>query len=84
MHASAASTELDIRSLVPARRHSTIFENVTRLVPGRSLLLVNDHDPRPLRHQLDDRYPGQFSWIYREQGPLVWRVEITRIFPEAA
>lgn len=81
---ASASTELDVRDLIPALRHSTIFENLTYLVPGRSLLLVNDHDPRPLRHQLDDRYPGQFSWIYREQGPLVWRVEITRILPEVA
>lgn len=84
MSASAVSTELDIRDLVPSRRHSTIFENLVRLAPGKSLVLVNDHDPRPLRHQLDDQYPGQFVWTYRQQGPAVWRVEIARIFPDAA
>lgn len=84
MTASAAATELDVRDLAPAQRHATIFGIVARLAPGGSFVLVNDHDPRPLRHQLDDRYPGQFSWTYLQQGPAVWRVEIARMSPQAA
>ncbi|WP_180899636.1 DUF2249 domain-containing protein [Martelella soudanensis] len=67
---------VDLRSLVPAKRHAKIFELVNALEPGTSFVLVNDHDPKPLYYQLEAEYPGQFSWTYVEQGPQVWRVEI--------
>lgn len=68
--------EVDVRVLVPAQRHAKIFQLVEELQPGASFILVNDHDPKPLRYQLDAEYPSQFSWTYLEQGPQVWRVEI--------
>lgn len=71
--------ELDVRSLVPAQRHQTIFRLVDELAPGASFILVNDHDPKPLRYQLEAEYPQQFSWTYMEKGPDVWRVEIGRL-----
>ena len=49
------------------------------LQAGQTLQLVNDHDPRPLRFQLDDRAFGQFEWAALESGPEVWRVQITRV-----
>jgi uncharacterized protein (DUF2249 family) len=67
---------LDVRSLVPMQRHSTIFQRVDEMPAGASFILVNDHDPKPLRYQMDAEYPGQFSWTYLESGPEVWRVEI--------
>jgi uncharacterized protein (DUF2249 family) len=39
---------------------------------------VNDHDPRPLRHQLAAERPDAFEWTYLEEGPDVWRVRIDR------
>lgn len=42
-------------------------------------MLVNDHDPKPLRFQLDVRSPGQISWDYLAEGPQIWRVRIGRI-----
>jgi uncharacterized protein (DUF2249 family) len=71
--------ELDVRSLVPAQRHQTIFRLVDQLAPGAAFILVNDHDPKPLRYQLEAEYPQQFSWTYMEKGPDVWRVEISRV-----
>lgn len=71
--------ELDVRSLIPAQRHQTIFRLVDELAPGASFILVNDHDPKPLRYQLEAEYPQQFSWTYMEKGPDVWRVEIGRV-----
>jgi uncharacterized protein (DUF2249 family) len=41
--------------------------------------LVNDHDPKPLRYQLEAENTGEFSWDYLEQGPEVWRVRIGRV-----
>lgn len=70
---------VDVRSLVPMQRHQKIFELVAELTPGASFILVNDHDPKPLYYQLEAENPGQFSWAYVEQGPVVWRVEIGKI-----
>ena len=70
---------VDVRTLVPAERHRKIFELVNELVPGRSFILVNDHDPKPLYYQLEAEYPKQFSWTYVERGPAVWRVEIGKL-----
>ncbi len=71
--------EIDVRSLVPAQRHATIFRLVDGLSPGGAFVLVNDHDPKPLYYQLEAEYPKQFSWTYLERGPEVWRVEIGRL-----
>lgn len=42
---------LDVHTLPPARRHSLIFQTYESLQPGKSFLLVNDHDPKPLYYQ---------------------------------
>jgi len=70
---------IDVRSLPPAQRHRRIFQLVDELQTGRSFVLVNDHDPKPLYYQLEAEYPRQFSWTYLESGPAVWRVEIGRL-----
>lgn len=70
--------ELDVRALPHAQRHQTIFALVGRLPPGRALVIVNDHDPQPLRYQLNALFPGEFSWEYLEEGPDVWRVAIRK------
>ena len=55
------------------------FSFVNELAVGRSFILVNDHDPKPLYYQLEAEYPKQFSWSYVESGPTVWRVEIAKL-----
>lgn len=76
--AKSPTREIDVRSLVAGQRHARIFQLVDELTPGSSFVLVNDHDPKPLRYQLAAEYSEQFSWTYLEQGPAVWRVEIGR------
>ena len=44
-------TRLDVRDLEPAQRHPVILDTFADLAPGESLILVNDHDPRPLYYQ---------------------------------
>ena len=46
------------------------------LAAGKSFVLINDHDPKPLYYQFDAEHKGQFSWEYLESGPEVWRVRI--------
>jgi len=42
------------------------------------IVLVNDHDPKPLWYQFEAEYAGAFAWDYLEQGPEVWRVRVGR------
>ena len=62
----------------PREKHPTIFHTFDALQPGESFVLVNDHDPFPLRYQFEAERAGGFGWDYLEQGPQVWRVEISR------
>jgi len=82
--ATQSEAVVDVRSLVPAQRHATIFQLVNELAPGASFTLVNDHDPKPLYYQLEAEHPNTFSWTYLERGPEAWRVEIGRIANAAA
>ncbi len=68
---------LDVTTLPPPQRHPTIFERLDALAPGESLRLLVDHEPVPLRYQLDATRPGQFRWEPQEEGPERWVVEIT-------
>ena len=73
-----APIQLDVRVIPPREKHPTIFQTFDALQPGESFVLVNDHDPFPLRYQFEATRPGRFGWEYLEQGPLVWRVQISR------
>ena len=68
---------LDVREIPPRDRHPKIFGILDSLPTGDSLVLVNDHDPVPLRYQLEATRPGHFSWTVVEDGPETWRIEIT-------
>jgi len=70
---------VDVRALPPGLRHKEIFRLAGELVAGRSFILVNDHDPKPLHHQLEAEWPKQFSWSYVERGPDVWCVQIGKL-----
>lgn len=75
---ASAPRELDVRPLAPAQRHETIFAEFHALAPGTSYVLVNDHDPKPLRYQFEAEHAGEFTWDAIESGPEVWRVNIGR------
>jgi uncharacterized protein (DUF2249 family) len=76
---SRADRELDVRREAPAERHELIFGTFGALDAGEGFVLVNDHDPKPLRYQFDEERPGRFTWEYLEQGPEVWRVRIAKL-----
>lgn len=73
-----AESILDVRELPRAGRHDLVFEQFDALEPGDGLVLVNDHDPKPLRRQFETKRTARFTWEYLEQGPEVWRVRIGR------
>jgi uncharacterized protein (DUF2249 family) len=70
---------LDVRVIPPREKHPTIFETFGALAPGESFVLVNDHDPKPLGYQFQYEHPGEYGWEYLEEGPVVWRVRISKV-----
>lgn len=76
--AEARSTELDVRALPHGARHEIIFATLDQLAAGESLVIVNDHDPKPLRYQTAAMWPDRFVWSYLQSGPQIWRVAINR------
>ncbi len=74
------STEniLNVTLLPPKQKHPTIFARFDLLEEGGSLLLHNDHDPKPLYYQLLGERGDVFTWEYLEQGPEWWKVLISK------
>ena len=68
---------IDVRVIEPINKHKRIFERFDALSAGESLLIINDHDPKPLYYQLLAERGNVFEWLYIENGPVEWRVNIT-------
>lgn len=69
-------TTIDVRPIAPRERHPLIFGSFDELAPGEALLLINDHDPKPLFYQFQAESKDEFTWEYLESGPDVWQVRI--------
>jgi uncharacterized protein (DUF2249 family) len=78
MKNTSDSRELDVRVIPPREKHPAIFVTFDALAAGESFVLVNDHDPFPLRYQFEAERGDSFGWDYLESGPVVWRVRISR------
>lgn len=74
----SSPNELDVRVIPPREKHPTIHRRLSELKSGEALTIINDHDPRPLRFEIEADYPQQFEWNYLAQGPETWRVEIRK------
>lgn len=70
---------LDVRVIPPRDKHPTIHQRLGRLAVGEILTILNDHDPRPLRFELEADYPQTYGWEYLESGPETWRVAIRKL-----
>lgn len=71
-----AERVITVAEIDPRYRHMIISQLFAHLAPGTSLQLVVDHDPRPLRFQLEARYGARCDWTYLERGPDVWRIRL--------
>ena len=76
---TTASLVIDVRELAPHERHSKIFGSFDELLPGEAIEIVSDHDPLPLRRQFESRSARQFQWVYLQQGPNQWNVQISKV-----
>lgn len=73
----ASEAHIDVREIPHAERHALIFGVVRHLRPGQTLVLTVDHDPLPLRYQLQAEYGERLTWTYRAQGPKTWMVALS-------
>ena len=69
---------IDVTKLEPRLKHPTIFDAFDNLKEGESVLIHNDHDPKPVYYQLLGEKVNIFSWTYLAKGPEVWEVEIKK------
>lgn len=69
---------VDVRTVPPRDRHALIFATFDSLAAGQAMILVNDHEPRPLYYQFLHERADQFTWAYLQEGPLEWQARITR------
>jgi uncharacterized protein (DUF2249 family) len=81
--AGTAEREIDLCLMQRAERHPLVFDAFDGLAVGESLVIFNDHDPQPLRMQIEQLREGEMSWEYIERGPVTFRVRVTRIAPPA-
>jgi uncharacterized protein (DUF2249 family) len=66
-------------SMPPSKRQPTIFGMFNKLIPGETMPLVNDHDPKAVLHQFQVEFEDLFTWDCIEKGPELWRVCIGRV-----
>ena len=69
----------DVREIPGRVKHAQIFQRWQDLAVGEFFVLLNDHDPVPLRHQFDGQFKGTYGWDYLEKGPEEFRVKITKL-----
>ncbi len=69
---------IDVTVLEPRMKHPTIFDAFDNVREGHSVVIHNDHDPKPLYYQLLGERGNCFSWTYLSNGPEIWEVEIKK------
>lgn len=69
---------IDVRPIPKPQRHPLIFDAMEKLDVGEALIIFNDHNPIPLRSQVETLFGEQFEWHYLEEGPEVFRLCFTR------
>ena len=69
----------DVRPIPGRVKHTQIFQRWFDLPVGHYFVLLNDHDPIPLRYQFEAEFPEAFAWEHLARGPEEFRVKITKL-----
>ena len=70
--------ELDVRDLIPIKRHEKLLKLFKELPVGESFTFINDHDPKPLYYEFRSIYGNVVGWEYLQRGGQEWKVKVTR------
>ena len=74
-----ADKVMDVRPIPCSIKHGLILKTWRELPVGDHFILLNDHDPVPLRYQFEAEFPETFTWEYLERGPEDFRVRLTKL-----
>lgn len=74
----ASGEALDVRVLVPIKRHELLLKIFGELPVGESFVFINDHDPIPLYYEFKSIHGDVVGWEYLNRGGREWRVRVTR------
>lgn len=70
---------INVQELEPSLRHDTIFEVFEGLSEGESLLIRNNHDPKPVYFQMLEIFGDTFLWEYEKEGPELWEISVAKV-----
>ena len=70
---------MDVRPIPCSVKHGLIIKQWLELAVGEHFILLNDHDPVPLRYQFAAQWPEAFTWEHLVKGPTEFRVKITKL-----
>ena len=70
---------MDVRTIPCSVKHGLILKTWRELPVGDYFILLNDHDPMPLRRQFEAEFPDTFTWEYLERGPEDFRLKFTKL-----
>src|SRR5690625_5761311 len=59
--------ELDVRPLIPIKRHEKLLSLFKDLPAGESFVFINDHDPKPLYYEFRSIYGDVVGWDYLQR-----------------
>jgi len=74
-----ANNVMDVRPIPCSIKHGLILKTWHALPVGKYFILLNDHDPVPLRYQFAAEFGDAFTWEYLEKGPADFRVKISKV-----
>ncbi|MGB3698202.1 MAG: DUF2249 domain-containing protein [Gordonia sp. (in: high G+C Gram-positive bacteria)] len=69
---------LDVREIPKPQRHPKIFGLFDSLAVGEAVILVNDHDPRHLHDEFEEKLPGGYGWEYLVREKRDYRIRISK------
>jgi uncharacterized protein (DUF2249 family) len=82
MNPDTSTTEdiFDARDLPCEIKRPAVIQRCLDLPVEASFVLVNQHDPAPLRHHLDVCFPGCFRWeLTGDPGEGAVRIRVTKL-----
>lgn len=77
--AGAQILEIDVRAIPTWERHPKIMVLFDALDEGGELLIRSDHEPRPLRSEIEHTRGGQYVWLQRMIAGDLWEVTLRRV-----
>lgn len=69
---------IDARLYEAKDKHKKIFKMFESLAVDEAMLLLNDHDPKPLYYQFAAERADTFEWTYKTNGPDLFEILIKK------